>query len=95
MRSLNIDFLLRLTDEPQVVSGSEIELLVKNVMAVLRENRGKGHLNDNEVMVSNRFILAMSFLFLNCESVELDITPHDLDYIFEENEYMRMGVGRN
>lgn len=95
MRSLDIDFLLQLTEEPQVVSGSEIELLVKNVITTLRANRGVGHMSDHELMTCNRFILAMWFLFLGCENVELDVDSYDIDYIMSENEYMRMGVGRN
>jgi len=95
MRILDIDFLLRLTEEPQVVSGSEIELLVFNVITTLRANRGVGRMSDFEVTTCNRFILAMWFLFQGCEGVELDVDSYDIDYIMEENEYMRMGTGRN
>jgi len=95
MRSLDIDFLLQLTEEPQVVSGSEIQVLVSNVMTTLRDNRGVGRLSDHEVMTCNRFILAMWFLFNGCYDLDLDVDSYDIDYIMEENEYMRMGTGRN
>ena len=95
MKSLNIDFLLRLTEEPQLVTGSEVEMLVSNVISVLRANRGTGRLSDHEVKISNTFIQAMWFLFMDYEGIELDITEEDLDYIIEENDYMRMSFRRN
>lgn len=95
VRNLDIDFLLRLTEEPQVVSGSEIKLLVDNVITTLRANRGVGRLTDHELMTCNRFILAMWFLFDGCYSMDFDVDSYDIEYIMDENEYMRMGTGRN
>lgn len=95
MKSLNIDFLLHLTDEPQLISGQEVEQLVKNVITVLRDNRGTGHLPDQQVIVGNRFILAMYALFSDGSVLDIDVDSYDINYIIEENNYMRMGNNRN
>lgn len=95
MRSLDIDFLLQLTDEPQLISGDEVQKLVKNVITVLRDNRGTGHLSDQQVLVGNRFILAMYALFSDGSVLDIDVDFYDINYIIEENNYMRMGSNRN
>lgn len=95
MRQLDLNFLTRLCDETHLLSSDEIRILVHNVMSVLRANRRTGKLSDYEVFVGNRFILAMSFLFLEVENANLDITQEDIDIIIEENEFLRMGNCRN
>jgi len=95
VKTLNIEFLMTLTEEPQVLTGREIEALVLNVLSILRVNRGVGRLSDEEVRVGNQFVLAMNFLFMDCEDMRLGVTEEDIDYIMAENNYMRMGTGRN
>ena len=94
MKKLDLKFLANLHNEQHVLSGFETQLLVSNVMSVLRANRGTGKLSDQEVMIGNTFILTMVNLFSQTD-VYLDITADDLDNIIQENNYMRMGCNRN
>jgi len=95
MKQLDLDFLTRLTDQPALVSGEEIQILIANVLNTLRGNRGVFNLSEREVYIGNRFILSMHFILRLTFDIETGIMEDDLEYIREEMNYLLMGNCRN
>jgi hypothetical protein len=87
----DLTFLL----EPRILTTRELEDIFKEVLFLLRINRRKNILPLEQVEMGNGFILTVFALSQIDPSMDLEIPPEDITYIFEENALLHMGPMRN
>jgi hypothetical protein len=87
----DLSFLL----ENHVFTTRELEDLVKEVLFILRINRRKTILPLDQVEIGNGFVLTAFAISQIEPSMDLEIPPEDITYIFEENALLHMGPQRN
>jgi hypothetical protein len=92
---LSLQFLLDLHGKNKQLTAEEVNQIAAKVNITLRENRRVGELSEEEVLWGNKLLLSLYVFSRVDESLEVDITPQDIDYIIEETSYLQMGDSRN
>lgn len=87
----DLSFLL----ERHIFTTRELESMVKEVLFILRINRTKNILPVDQVEIGNGFVLTAFAISQIDPSMDLEIPPEDITYIFEENSLLYMGPARN
>jgi hypothetical protein len=92
---LSLQFLLDLHGKNKQLTAEEVNQIAAEVNITLRANRKVGELKEEEVLWGNKLLLSLYVFSRVDESLEVDITPQDIDYIIEETSYLQMGDSRN